>query len=462
MREAAVFATDPVLSAGSMAEVLRTRAAQKPDARAYCFLTDGEHEGPWLDYATLDREARTVAAALRDVTEPGDRALLVYSPGLAFVSAFFGCQYAGVVPVPAYPPRPGQLAAGWQALGHVAADCAPRLILADRTVARFVPTGGAVPALADLRTIVTDELDPSGAARWREPRFDPDALALLQYTSGSTSDPKGVMIAHRNLMHNQLVIATALEHHRYAGVGVIWLPPYHDLGLIGGILQNVYLGASLVMMSPLSFVQNPFNWMKAVSRYRADSSGGPNFAFDLCVQRSTPEQRAALDLSNWSVAVIGSEPVSPRTMERFATAFAPAGFKPEAFYPCYGLAESTVFVTGGLRTAPPVVQNLDALELERGRAVSAATDDNAKVVGCGRPWLDQEVCVVEPERRVRLAEGSVGEIWVRGPSVTCGYWNRPELTQETLGTHVAPDSGRGATARALSRTANGSRTMNTL
>jgi acyl-CoA synthetase (AMP-forming)/AMP-acid ligase II len=426
-----------------MAEVLLTRAAQQPGARAYCFLIDGEHEGPWLDYATLHREARTIAVALRDVAEPGDRALLVYSPGTAFVSAFFGCQYAGVVPVPAYPPRPGQLAEGWSALGHVAADCAPRVILADRTVAPFIPTGGAVPALADLRCIVTDQLAPSGAGRWRQPRFDGDALALLQYTSGSTSDPKGVMISHRNLMHNQRVIATALEHYRYVGTGVNWLPPYHDLGLIGGVLQTVYLGAALVLMSPLAFLQNPFNWLKAVSRYRADTSGGPNFAYDVCVQRSTPEERAALDLSNWSVAAIGSEPVSPRTMDQFATAFAPAGFKPEAFYPCYGLAESTVFVTGGARTAPPVVHHLDAPALEQGRAVRVARAETGAVpvVGCGRPWLEQEVCVVEPESRVRLPDGSVGEIWVRGPSVARGYWNRPDATEETFQARLATGDG---------------------
>ncbi|VTR96187.1 amp-dependent synthetase and ligase : AMP-dependent synthetase OS=Tolypothrix bouteillei VB521301 GN=DA73_41560 PE=4 SV=1: AMP-binding [Gemmata massiliana] len=436
-----MFANDPAHAAGTMAEVLLTRAARAPGARAYCFLTDGEHEGPWLDYATLDREARAVAAALRDVCGPGDRALLVFAPGLTFVSAFFGCQYAGVVPVPVYPPRPGQIAEGWRALGHVAADCAPRVILADRIVAPYIPTGGADPALAHLPCIVTDDLDPAGANRWREPRFDPDALALLQYTSGSTSEPKGVMIAHRNLMHNQRVIATALEHFRHVGVGVNWLPPYHDLGLIGGVLQTVYLGAALVLMSPLAFLQNPLNWLRAISRYRADTSGGPNFGYDACVQRSSPEERAALDLSAWSVAAIGSEPINPETMERFAAAFAPAGFAPAAFYPCYGLAESTVFVTGGGRTAPPVVRRLDPRALEQGRALDATSEGAVPVVGCGGPWLDQEVCVVGPESRVQVPAGSVGEIWVRGPSVARGYWNRPDLTEETFRARLSDGSG---------------------
>ena len=240
-------------------------------------------------------------------------------------------------------------------------------------------------------------------------------------------------------MHNQRVICTALEHYRHVGIGVNWLPPYHDLGLIGGVLQTVFLGAALVLMSPLAFLQKPLNWPKAISRYRADTSGGPNFAYDLCVQRSTPEERAGLDLSNWSVAAIGSEPVSPRTMEQFATAFAPAGFQPEAFYPCYGLAESTVFVTGGLRTERPIVRHLDAAALEQGRAVSAA--DGVPVVGCGRPWLEQEVCIVEPDSRARLPDGSVGEVWVYGPSVGGGYWNRPELTEGTFRAQLSDGAG---------------------
>jgi acyl-CoA synthetase (AMP-forming)/AMP-acid ligase II len=435
--------TDPVLAVGSMAEVLLARAAQTPDAIAYHFLTDGREEGPRLTYSDLDREARAIAVALQDVAGPGDRALLLYAPGLSFISAFFGCQYAGVVPVPAYPPRPDRLVQGWEALGNVAADCGPAVVLTDRVVGSFLPgRGGPVPALDAVPRIVTDDLDPASARRWRAPRFDPEALALLQYTSGSTALPKGVMVAHRNLMHNQRVILTAKEHYRHVGVGVNWLPTYHDMGLIGGILQTAYRGATLVLMSPTAFLLDPMNWMRAVSRYRADTSGGPNFAYDLCVQRSTPEERAALDLRNWSVAAIGSEPVNPATMRGFTAAFEPAGFRPEAFYPCYGLAEATVFVTGGLRTAPPVVRHLDAAALERGVAVLASEGPAARtVVGCGRAWLDQEVRVVDPRSRTTLADGCVGEIWVRGPSVARGYWNRPSETDEVFRARLADGGG---------------------
>ena len=426
--------SDRAFAAGSLAEVLLTRGDETPDAPAYCFLIDGVEEGPRLNYAELDRQARMIAAALQDVAGPGDRALLLFAPGLAFISAFFGCQYAGVVPVPLYPPRPDRLAQSWEMLGRIAADCSPRVILTDRIVAPFVPTGGTIAALAGVPAIVTDAIDPGAARRWREPRRDGDDLALLQYTSGSTAEPKGVMVSHRNMMDNQRVILTALEHGRHIGVGVNWLPPYHDLGLIGGILQTVYRGAFLVLLSPTAFLQNPLNWVRAVSRYRADTSGGPNFAYDLCVQRSTLEERSALDLGNWSVAAIGSEPVSPRSMEEFSAAFAPARFAPEAFYPCYGLAEATVFVTGGLRTAPPVVRQLDATALEHGRAAAPNTEGpNARaIVGCGRPWLGNEVRIVDSESRRPRPDGEVGEIWVAGPSVARGYWKRPAETHETF------------------------------
>jgi acyl-CoA synthetase (AMP-forming)/AMP-acid ligase II len=327
--------------------------------------------------------------------------------------------------VPAYPPRPDRLVHSWQALAALAADCRPRVLLADQVVAPFLPHAEAVPTLAGVRRIVTDQLDPSAARHWREPAFDPDALALLQYTSGSTAAPKGVCITHRNLMHNEALIHTAFEHSG-PGVGVNWLPPYHDMGLIGGLLQTVYHGAACYLMSPLAMLQDPSRWLRAVSRYRADTSGGPNFAFDLCVQRVPAERIAELNLSNWSVAAIGSEPIRAATMARFAETFAGCGFRAEAFYPCYGLAEATLFVTGGPKSAPPTV----------------LTVNGQLLVGCGRTWPGQEVCIVDPETRVKLPDEQTGEIWLRGPSVAAGYWNRPEETAEAFDARRA-DTGDG-------------------
>jgi acyl-CoA synthetase (AMP-forming)/AMP-acid ligase II len=417
-----------------MVEVLQTRAAATADHLAFCYLIDGEEEGPRLTFADLDRTARAVAAALRDVAGPGERALLLYEPGLEFIPALFGCLYAGVLPVPAYPPRLDRLVQSWQVLAGVAGDCQPRVVLT---------TGGLAPALArgfghvlpggPPCFLATDQIDLSRAGCWREPLIDPNEAALLQYTSGSTAAPKGVLVTHRNLMHNERMLQTALDHFG-RGSGVCWLPLYHDMGLVGGVLQAVFQGSPAILMSPLGLLQKPFRWLQAVARYRADTSGGPNFAYDLCVQRLTPEQKAALDLSNWTAAVIGSEPISSRTIERFTEAFAPCGFRPEAFYPCYGLAEATLFVTGGSRWARPVIRSFRADTLEQGRVLDAAPDDpDARtLVGCGQPWMDQQVVIVDPDTEVGCPEETVGEIWVAGPSVARGYWNRPEETERTF------------------------------
>ena len=219
-QEVETLVSDRAFAAGSLAEVLLTRGAETPDAPAYCFLIDGVEEGPRLNYAELDRQARMIAATLQDLAGPGDRALLLFAPGLAFISVFFGCQYAGVVPVPLYPPRPDRLAQSWEMLGRIAADCSPRVILTDRIVAPFVPTGGTIAALTGIAAIVTDAIDPGAARRWHEPRRDGDDLALLQYTSGSTAEPKGVMVSHRNMMDNQRMILTVTrndhDHHANA------------------------------------------------------------------------------------------------------------------------------------------------------------------------------------------------------------------------------------------------------
>jgi acyl-CoA synthetase (AMP-forming)/AMP-acid ligase II len=426
-----------------MVEVLRTRADTTPDVRAFCFLPDGEEEGPRLTYGELDRAARAVAATLRDGAEPGDRTLLLYEPGLEFIAAFFGCLYAGLVPVPGCPPRLDRLAQGWETLANVTADCRPRFALTTADLADGLARGlGRRPGGDGLRWLATDLVDPSAAGRWREPPAGPEATALLQYTSGSTAAPKGVEVTHRNLMHNERMIQVAAEHSG-EGLGVNWLPLYHDLGLIGGVLQAVFHGAPAVLMPPLAMVQRPFRWLQAVARYRADTSGGPNFAYDLCVQRVTAEEKAALDLSHWSVAGIGSEPVSAATLRRFSAAFAPCGFRPEAFYPCYGLAEATLFVTGGRKGTAPVLRTVRTADLEQGRAVDADPDaaGTRTLVGCGRPWLGQQVAVVDPEASVRLPEGAVGEIWVAGPSVARGYWGRPDETRRTFQARLRDGEG---------------------
>lgn len=436
--------SDPALTATSMPDVLRIRADQNPHSLAFCFLIDGQEEGPRVTYADLDRQARTVAAALQNGAEPGDRVMLIYAPGLEFISAFFGCQYAGMVPVPVYPPRLGQLAQSAQTLQSLAADCQPHMVLSDSPVASFLAGGlEHLPALAGVPHLVTTSLDESLCRRWREPAFEANSIALLQYTSGSTAAPKGVMVSHRNLMVNQRTMHAALEHCG-RGVGVCWLPTYHDMGLIGCVLETVYMNYVSYMMSPITLLHWPIRWLQAISRYRADTSGGPNFAFDFCVHRIAPEEKAGLDLSSWSIAAIGSEPISPKTIEAFTAAFESYGFRPETFCPCYGLAEATLLVAAGTKAALPNIRCMSAVALEQGLAVAAdpKDPDSRRLVSCGHPWMDQEVQIVDPELCVRSENGQIGEIWVKGAAVADGYWRRPEETERTFRARLR-DTGDG-------------------
>jgi acyl-CoA synthetase (AMP-forming)/AMP-acid ligase II len=328
---------------------------------------------------------------------------------------------------------------GTQPLSALAADAQPAVVLGTAAMlADYRAALDSAPALSTIPRIATDDV---GRARdWRPPSIAADWLAMLQYTSGSTAVPRGVMISHANLMHNEELIHAAMEHSG-PGVGVCWLPPYHDMGLIGGILQSLYHPAPCYLMSPLSFLQHPFRWLAAISRYRADTSGGPGFAFDLCVERTTSEQRRSLDLSQWSVAPIGAEPIRPDTLDRFADAFGPCGFRPETWYPCYGLAEATLLVTGGAKGDPPRIDHFDRRWLAHGAAVSA-TSHAIPIVGCGHTWGGQRLAIVDPDAGVERGAGRVGEIWLSGPSVAQGYWNRPDETRPTFLARLS-DTGEG-------------------
>ncbi len=423
----------------NLIEVLRRQAVDRPHQRAYLFLEDGEVERESVTFAELDRRARALAAWLAAAGAAGERALLLYPPGLEFVTAFLGCLYAGVVAVPAYPPRANRPDARVQA---IATDARPRFALSTRAL-HDRAAGLAIhnPALAGVRFVATEGIDPALAELWRPgPGLEPHDLAFLQYTSGSTATPKGVAVRHGNLVHNERMIQLAFGQSA-SSVVLGWLPLYHDMGLIGNVLQPLYVGATCVLMSPVAFLQRPGRWLQAISRYRATTSGGPNFAYELCVQKIGPEERPGLDLSSWAVAYNGAEPVRAETLERFAAAFAPCGFRRTAFYPCYGLAEATLFVSGGAAGTAPAVRELDAQALERHQA--AAPRPGAAVrrlVSCGQPWLGQRVAIVDPESGRPCPDGTVGEIWIAGPSVAGGYWERPEETAATFGARL-PELG---------------------
>jgi acyl-CoA synthetase (AMP-forming)/AMP-acid ligase II len=426
----------------TLVELLRTRAEQDPDRLAYAYLKDGEDVSATLTFAELDAQARRIAGALQAIGTDGDRALLLYAPGLEFVSAFFGCLYANRIAVPAYPPHPSRFAQALPRLRAIVEDARPRALLTTASMAALAETmRSAEPALAGMQVVATDAIPPEVADAWEPPRVHPDTLAFLQYTSDSTATPKGVMVSHGNLVHNVAMTTRVFRASRDAPM-VSWLPVYHDMGLIGCILHPMYVGSSTYLMSPAAFLQRPLRWLNAVSRFRAHTSGGPNFAYDLCVRRTTPEQRASLDLSSWRVAFNGAEPVRAQTIEEFSRTFEPYGFRPDAAYPCYGLAEATLYVSGGAAGAGARVETFDPEALARGVASRATVTGvlGRALVSCGQSWDGHRAIIVDPERRTRRADGEIGEIWVKGPSVAQGYWNRADQTIETFGAHVAEES----------------------
>lgn len=426
----------------TLVELLRHRAEHQTHETAYIFLVDGESEELPLTYGELDRQARAIGAWLKMLGLAGERALLLYPAGLEFVAAFYGCLYAGVVAVPAYPPRANRSLSRIQA---IVADAGAKVALTTETVLdRVRPVLEQSPDLQTLTWLATDQVPPQIEDDWIFPAgVNGSTLAFLQYTSGSTGTPKGVMLSHANLLHNSALISYAYELTR-SGSGIFWLPSYHDMGLIGGITQPLYVCRPNVLMSPMSFLQKPLRWLQAISKYRGTTSGGPNFAYELCVRKISPEQRAGLDLSSWNVAFNGAEPIRAQTLDEFVEAFGPCGFRREAFYPCYGLAEATLIVSGGYKLHPPVLRSVDSKSLEAGLAVEVSgADEGARtLVSCGHNLPDQRIAIVDPETLVVCPDGKVGEIWVAGPSVAQGYWKRPDESERTFRA-VIPATGEG-------------------
>ncbi|MDB4896590.1 MAG: AMP-dependent synthetase and ligase [Firmicutes bacterium] len=425
--------------------LLRQRAEALPNQTAYTYLSDRGTEEGTLTYAELDRGARAIAAQLQAMGLQGSRALLLYPSGLEYIKAFFGCLYAGVVAVPAYPPRQTR---NLSRLLAIVRNAEVSIILATQTVMKALKNGNADAAdFARIPWAATDGDTPdSGKAnRWREPKLDAGSLAFLQYTSGSTGTPKGVMVNHGNLVHNSAAINQMMIPPEAEGAIVSWLPMYHDMGLIGGILQPLYAARPGVLMSPLSFLMAPHRWLDAISQYRGAISGGPDFAYELCVRRVTPEQRATLDLSSWKVAFSGAEPVRPGTMDRFVAAFAACGLEPDACYPCYGLAEATLLVSGsglsrGLHTV--AVRKADMAENRVVRTDNFAAETQL-LVGCGSAPPGHRIVIAHPERLTACAPDEIGEIWVAGPSKAQGYWNQPQLSQDTFAARLADAPAEG-------------------
>ena len=433
----------PILESGfqpaHLVDVLRWRAINQPDRLAYTFLTDGETEEARLTYQQLDQRSRAIAAWLQSVSKPGERVLILYPPGLDYLAGFFGCLYAGVVAVPIYPPRRNR---NMERIVTIAESAQPTVLLTTG------PTFPVVQSFCDeherlrsVRCVDTGSLVNETNDGWREPNINQSTLAFLQYTSGSTGSPKGVMLSHGNLLHNSTLLREAFEYDSNSHC-VSWLPIYHDMGLIGGVLQPLFGGYPCTLMAPASFLRSPVSWLKTISRNKGVISGGPNFAYRLCVDKISPEDRAELDLSGWSVAFNGAEPIHHDTLKQFTATFEPHGFRQEAFYSCYGLAESTLIVSGGLRDSAPIIKTVAAKALERKEFIESSNGDGRALVSCGRVLPDQQVVLVNPDSQVRCGANEVGEIWISSQSVGKGYWNSPQQTEEIFKARLS-DTGLG-------------------
>ena len=414
-----------------LAERARTQGAE----RAYAFLNDRGVEEAALTYGELYQAARALAARLSTRAQRGDRALLVFPPGLEFVVAFFGCLLAGVIAVPMMMPRRNAR----DASGAILANCEPVIAL---TTAAFTLRQDLLSRFEreGLQWLAVD-LDDGATESAELPLPDPQAVAFLQYTSGSTSDPKGVAVTHANLIANLEMIRLSYGNTPQSTF-LNWVPLYHDMGLILNALEPLYVGALCVLMAPNGFMQRPLNWLRAIHHYRAEVTSSPNFGFDLCVARYRTELMQDIDLSSWKVASVGAEPVRAETLRKFIDTFAAHGFRPEAMFPAYGMAEATLLITGGRRGAGHLTRSVSAAALQAHRvAPPADAADTQIVVGCGRALQGEQIAIVDPETRERLPLDRVGEIWVDGPNIARVYWRNEAATSAGLNAEIAGEDG---------------------
>lgn len=428
----------------TLVDLLRYRASHQPDKTAYTFLQDGRKEAGSITYQQLDRRARAIAAQLQSLKVTGERALLFYPQGLEFIAAFCGCLYAGVIAIPVPPPDPARLKRTLPRLQAIAQDSTTTLVLTtSRITTQLEENYSQLQEVLAVRWLCTEEIADEQALQWQQPEIDSKTLAYLQYTSGSTSTPKGVMISQGNLMHHAAYLQKDCGYTSDS-VTVTWMPYFHDYGLVQGIILPLYTGTPCYLMTPLAFIKSPFHWLLAISRYRATHTQGPNFAYDQCIRRITASQRTQLNLSSWQAAGIGAEPIKPPVMQEFIETFAPCGFRAEAFAPAYGLAEATLVVSSSPMGSPPVFYIADAAALEKNQVVEASQGRGmVRVIpGCGRLVSDTRVVIANPETLTQCATDEVGEIWVSHPGVALGYWQRSEETEKNFRAYLV-DTGEG-------------------
>jgi acyl-CoA synthetase (AMP-forming)/AMP-acid ligase II len=424
----------PMSNFSTLVELLRWRATQEPDKLAYTFLIDGKTEGLKFTYQELDHQARAIAALLQKHNGKGQRALLLYPQGLEVIAAFLGSLYAGVIAIPVPPPDAGRLKRALPRLRAIVKDANATFALTNQSFLEILKAEDSdFPEFKEMTWFATENVDLSLADQWQDPQVSSESLAYLQYTSGSTSTPKGVMISHENIIHHCGYLQKACGYDAES-VSITWMPYFHDYGLVEGMTVPLYNGHPCYIMSPMAFIKRPLRWLQAIERYRGTHSQAPNFAYELCVSRVTDEQVAALDLSSWQGAGNAAEPINPRVLEEFYEKFAPAGFKWETFAPAYGLAEYTLLVSTSPKQTPPVLCLVKTSEIEKNKIVEAAGwgDGVRAIPGCGQLVCDTQVAIVDPDTLKRCQADEVGEVWVSDKSVAGGYWQRPEESEITF------------------------------
>ena len=426
-------------------ELLRGRAKHQGEKHAYTFLIDGKKESSPLSYGELDRQARAIAALLQKYQSEGERALLLYPQGLEVIAAFCGCLYAGVIAIPVPPPESGRLKRTLPRLTAIVKDAQASIVLTTAAILALLENvQDEFPEFKQMRWIDTEKIELELAENWQDPHIDPHHLAYLQYTSGSTSTPKGVMLSHYNLMHHAAYLQKACGYEADS-ITTNWMPYFHDYGLVEGLIVPLYNGHPCYVMSPFAFIKRPVQWLRNITKYRVTHSQAPNFAYDQCIRRVKPQQIEELDLSSWQAAGNAAEPINPKVMAKFVETFAPCGFSWQAFAPAYGLAEYTLLVSTKPKGTTPVFSSLEAIELEQDKiAIAQANQEEGIRIlpSCGRLVCETKVAIVHPDILTRCAEDEVGEIWVADASVAQGYWQRLEESDRTFRATIE-DTGEG-------------------
>jgi acyl-CoA synthetase (AMP-forming)/AMP-acid ligase II len=424
----------------TMRDLLNERVRQSEKDLCYTFLVGFEVRNQW-DYLSLYREAAKVGAHLRKIGSTGKRALLVYPQGPDFMAAFLACLSRNVVAVPVPAPETWNLLRTMPRLRAVAEDADAAFVLTTRKIFNMASaSGNSLWDFEDTPWVVTDELEDGDNDLGAEP-IDATAPAYFQYTSGSTSSPSGVVITHQNLMHHLGALHKSCGYG--GGVTVTWMPHFHDYGLVQGLLQPLFSGDPCYFMSPLSFLKRPSHWLGAITKYGGTHSQAPNFAYEHCIRRTSPEERAGLNLSTWKAAGNAAEPINPEVLEKFIETFEPCGFQRAASAPAYGLAEATLLVSSTRLNTGPRVLELDANAVFDGRVTPVGTGSvGRKVVSCGELVGDAKIVVVNPENLNKCRGDEIGEIWVSDPAVASGYWNQPTKSQEIFHAYLR-DTGEG-------------------